>query len=68
MSGENFGVRWLDTALVAGVILRDFAHVVGWPDRKSASSRRTAKSFFSTLLAPSEMSFLIRFAENEKAS
>ena len=30
-SGEHFGVRWLDTALVASVILHDFADVVRCP-------------------------------------
>ena len=30
-SGEHFGVRWLDTALVACVILHDFADVVRCP-------------------------------------
>jgi len=48
-SGENFGVRWLDTALIVFVILGDFADVVRWRFESGVKPPHS-KSFFSALL------------------
>ena len=47
--GHYLSVRWLDTALVAWVVLRNFADVVRW-SIESGVEPPHSESFFSALL------------------